>query len=156
MFIFKILFLFTIFLFILSFPVRKQHSEPYLRFTSTKCDSSNKSVSGYKCFIKAYSRTNTTLSVFVNLTKPIFKVKFNYDLTCKSISNSYRSIINVTFEACSLLNGTASNPVFQWIMGNLPDLKKLLHVCPYKVSFRGETLMSNQKYDAQIIIFLFL
>jgi len=101
--------------------------------TSTKCDSSNKSVSGYKCYIKAYSRTITTLNVFVNLTETIFNAKFNYDLTYKSISNSYRSIINVTFEACSVLNGTANNPVFQWVMGNLPDLKKVLHACPPKI-----------------------
>jgi len=60
----------------------------------------------------------------------------------------------VTFEACPVLNGTANNPVFQWVMGNLPNLKKVLHACPYKVSFWGETLMFHPKYDAQIIIFI--
>jgi hypothetical protein len=135
MFIFKFLLLSAIFLEISAVPARRQNTVPYVRFTSAKCDSSNKSVSGYKCYIKAYSRKNTTLNVFVNLTKPIFKLAFNYDLTYKSISNSYRSIINVTFEACSMLNGTAENPVFKWIMGNLPDLKTALHACPYKVSW---------------------
>lgn len=60
----------------------------------------------------------------------------------------------MTFEACSLLNGTANNPVFQWVMGNLPDLKKVLHACPYKVSSWRETLMFHPKYDVQIIIFI--
>lgn len=110
-----------------------QNFEPYQRLTSLKCQSSNKSVSGYKCFVKANSRKNTTLNVFVNFTRPLFVIKISYDLTFKSISNSYRSIINVTFEACSLLNGTANNLVFHWIMENFPDLRQLLHACPYKV-----------------------
>ncbi|KAL7011599.1 hypothetical protein ACKWTF_014342 [Chironomus riparius] len=112
---------------------RIQNSQPYLRFKSIKCNSSNKTISGYKCFIKAYSRTNTTINVFVNLTEPHFKADLNYDLTYKSLSNSYRSIINVTYEICSILNGTGSNPVFQWVVGHIPNLREILHVCPYKV-----------------------
>jgi hypothetical protein len=135
MFIFKFLLLSAIFLDIPSISARRQNAEPYLRFTHVKCDSSNKSVSGCKCYIKAYSRTNTTLNIFVNLTRPIFSAKFSYDLTYKSISNSYRSIINTTIEVCSFLNGTVGNPVFQWLMLNMPDLKRALHACPYKVSW---------------------
>jgi hypothetical protein len=133
MFIIKIMVLFVTFLLIYSAPARKQNLEPYVRFRSIKCSSSNKSLSGYKCYIKAYSQKNTTLNIFFNLTKPAFKLIFNYDLTLKSISNSYRSIINVTYELCSVLNGTAENPIFQWTIGNFPDFKRLMHRCPYKV-----------------------
>ena len=114
---------------------RIKNTDPYMRFTSIKCQSSNKTLSGFKCFIKANSQRNTTLNVFVNITRPLFRVKCCYDLNYKSLSISQRSIINVTFEACSLLNGTASNPVFNLVMSNTPDLLRAVHACPYKVSF---------------------
>lgn len=138
---FKIILLSIFFTFLihLASSARNQNYEPYQRLKSTNCQSSNKSVSGYKCYIKAYSQKNTTLNVFVNLTRPLFFVKISYDLTFKSISNSYRSIINVTFEACSILNGTANNAVFNWIMDSFQSFKKMLHACPYEVSF-GERL----------------
>ena len=138
---------------------RIKNTEPYMRFTSTNCHSSNKSVSGYKCYIKANSQRNTTLNVFVNLSRPLFYVKFSYDLNYKTVSNSQRSIINVTFEACSMLNGTAANPVFNWVMSNMPDLQKAVHACPYKVSWvqiLGEDFNVFLKCDArdQILIYL--
>lgn len=131
----KVIFLGTVIILLihLTMSVRRKNLEPFIRFTGVKCHSSNKSVSFYKCFIKAYSQRNTTLNSITNLTRPVFDVKFSYDLTYKSLSNSYRSIINVTFEACSLLNGTANNPVFHWLMSNIPDLKDVVHACPYKV-----------------------
>lgn len=97
------------------------------------CWSSNKTLSGHKCFVKAYSRKNTTMNVFVNLTRPLFDVKARYDLTYKYLTNSQRSIINSTIEICEFLNGTGSNPVFKWIVGLMENFKHLLHECPYEV-----------------------
>ena len=128
--------IFTLFVIFSScFSAREQNRifEPYFRFKSTQCSSSNKSLSGYKCFVKSYSRKNATLNVFVNLTRPVNFVNVQYDFTYRSLSNSQRSIINATFEVCSILNGTGSNPVFQWLLGLAPDLKQGLHPCPYQV-----------------------
>ncbi|KAL7011602.1 hypothetical protein ACKWTF_014345 [Chironomus riparius] len=106
-------------------PARKTTSYPYIRFTAMKCWSSNKSLSGYNCYVKAYSRTNTTMNAFVNLTRPLFAVKARYDLTYKYLTNSQRSIINSTLEICEFLNGTESNPVFKWIIGLMENLDQL-------------------------------
>jgi hypothetical protein len=133
MLLFRIVVFFTILSICCAARKQKQNSEPYNRFKSTKCTSSNISLSGYKCFIKSYSRSNTTLNVLVNLTIPVNFVKLNYDFTYKSLSNSQRSIINATFELCAILNGTGSNPVFKWIIGMMPQLAELLHPCPYQV-----------------------
>jgi hypothetical protein len=146
---FKIIFtvIFIILLNHFATSARVLNYEPYHRHKSISCQSSNKSVSGYKCYIKAYSQKNTTLNVFANLTKPIFYAKFSYDLTLRSISNSYRSIINVTFEVCSVLNGTVGNPVFQWIKESFPNFKQALHACPYKVSWvsRGVSIRFHEE-----------
>lgn len=112
---------------------RKQDLEPYSRFKSIKCLSSNSSVSNFKCIIKAYSQINTTTSIFVTLSKPVFLVYVRFDFRHRSLSNSQRSIINVTFEICSILNGTQTNPVYKWIIGLLPGMEKYLHPCPFKV-----------------------
>ncbi|CAH1733836.1 unnamed protein product [Chironomus riparius] len=117
--------------------VQKQNLEPYSRFKSIHCNSSNITVSGYKCYIKAFSRTNTTTNIFVNLTRPVHSFNVRYDLRFKSLSNSQRSIINTTLEVCSILNGTGSNPVYKWFIGMMPELEELLHPCPYKVGFLG-------------------
>jgi hypothetical protein len=116
----------------------KQELEPYMRFTNVKCLTSNISVSGFKCFIKSYSRRNTTLNVFVNLTKSIHDIKVRYDLRYKSLSNAQRSIINTTIEVCSFLNGTDTNPVFKWLIGVIPNLSTFLHPCPYQVCVEGD------------------
>lgn len=104
-----------------------------MRLTGIKCGSSNKTVSDYKCFFKANSRTNTTINVFENMMRPIFYLYLSYDLIIdtRHIQNARSSML--LFDICSILNGTGSNPVFHWMLGNLPDLQDVLHSCPYKV-----------------------
>ncbi|KAG5667596.1 hypothetical protein PVAND_015572 [Polypedilum vanderplanki] len=73
------------------------------------------------------------MSIQVKLTRPIFKAVMNYEISYKVRSNFYQTIINVTFNVCEVLNGTADNPMFQWIIGFMsPNFKTLLHSCPYK------------------------
>jgi len=129
MFYFKIILLFAIFTKVLAV---KQVLDPYIRYTNIKWLSSNCSMSSFKCYIKSYSRQNTTLNVFVNFTKPIYEMSVRYDLR-----NSQRSIINTTVDLCSFLNGTETNPIFKWILGMVPNLVKLLHPCPYEVCCWG-------------------
>lgn len=112
---------------------RKQNFDPYFRFKSINCSSSFITLSSFKCFIKAYSRRNTTLNVYMNITKPLFKANVIFDLKYKSISNSQRSIINITTEGCSIVNGTVTNKLFNWLIGNIPLLKRIIHACPYEV-----------------------
>lgn len=121
-------------LFFMQFQAARKHFEPYIRYTSIKCTSSNKTICDFKCFIKAYSRRNTTLNVIVNISRPLFKVTARFDYSIKSLANSKRSVINSTFDVCTYLNGTTSNPVFKWIIGVLPGIEVLLHPCPYQVS----------------------
>lgn len=124
------------FCFILTMSRRNHQLEPYFIYKSVKCTSSNITLSGFKCFVKAYSRTNATLNIFVNISKPVFKAYVTYDHRYKSLSNSQRSIINSTSEVCSILNGTENNIVFKWIIEQIPILGSILHPCPYQVRFR--------------------
>ena len=112
---------------------QNQNFEPFSRFKSVKCTATNISVSSFDCFVKAYSQRNTTLNVIVNFSKPLNIINIRYDFRAKSLSNSQRSIINATCEVCSILNGTASNPVYQWLLGMMPELKQSIHPCPYQV-----------------------
>lgn len=119
-------------------PRRRFNFEPYIRYTGIKCWSSNSSISSYTCFIKSYSRDNSTLNICLNLTRPIFNVKGRYDMTFKYLTNSQRSIINATLEICEHFNGTISNPVLKWILGMNRNLDRLIHPCPYKVCCSGD------------------
>ena len=130
---------FKLYVFILYFSqifgsrTQKLNFEPFSRFKSVKCTASNISASSFDCFVKAYSQRNTTLDVIVNFSKPLYIINIRYDFRAKSLSNSQRSIINATCEVCSILNGTASNPVYQWLLGMMPELKQSIHPCPYQV-----------------------
>jgi len=118
---------------------QKQNFEPYSRYKSVNCSSSLITLSSFNCFVKATSRTNTTLNIIANISRPVYSVDIQFDFRSKSLSNSQRSIINTTFEACSVLNGTMSNPVVNWVLGFMPALKKILHPCPYQVLNLAET-----------------
>lgn len=119
--------------------------EPYSRYKSVNCDSSNVTLSSFKCFIKAYSRTNTTANFLVELKRPIFKVNCRFDLRFKSLSNSQRSIINSTAEICSILNGTGTNLLYKWFVGMMPELETLIHPCPYQGLLTFKNLSVNLK-----------
>lgn len=57
----------------------KTKAEQTLRYTKTECSSSNVSVNGYFCFIKAYNRIVTTLNFGVNVTKPLNFINVCFD-----------------------------------------------------------------------------
>jgi len=53
-----------------------QISSKFFKFRSIKCTSSNKTLqSDFKCFLKAYSRRNTTLNIIATITDPIYDMK---------------------------------------------------------------------------------
>ena len=131
----KVFFIILTFTAVLFAARRKESPEPYLRYRSIKCAGSPKSVSSFKCYIKAYGRKNTTLNIISNLTRPFYRSYITYDWNYKSLSNSLRSIINATTEVCQFLNGTGNHPVMNWIFGMMPSLKNIIHPCPYEVNF---------------------
>lgn len=130
----KILIFFAIYLSLVSGARRWRQMEPCMRYTYFNCSSSLKTIPWFKCFIKAFSRENTTLNIQVNMTRPVYNSYVRYDISYRSLSNSRRSIINVTGNLCEILNGTRSHPVMHWIMGMMPMLKEYLHPCPYVVN----------------------
>jgi len=140
--IFKLFLLFLYFSQVFAMRTQKQNFEPYSRYKSVNCSASQISVSSFKCFVKAYSRTNTTLNIIANISRPLYSVDIQFDFRSKSLSNSQRSIINTTFEICSILNGTMSNPVYNWILGMSPVFKNILHSCPYQVLNLVESIRS--------------
>lgn len=108
--------------------------EPFTKFTSIKCESTNKSISSYKCFLKSYSRRNTTINVSANISKPLFNFKLRYELLFSDIGNSKRIIINETIDLCPFLNGTSPNVLIKWIVGLMSaSLRDIIHPCPYSV-----------------------
>lgn len=128
--------IFSLFLVMSNTSKKPRNIEPYFIYKSVKCTTSKITISNVKCFVKAYSRTNATLNVYANLTRSIYSMNVMYDHSYRSLSNSQRSIINVTTEICSILNGTASNPVLEWVRGMIKELDSVLHPCPYEVSLK--------------------
>lgn len=51
--------------------IAKTKDEQLFRYTKTECSSSNMSVSGYFCYIKAFSRSVTSISFGANVTKKL-------------------------------------------------------------------------------------
>ncbi|KAG5668974.1 hypothetical protein PVAND_016878 [Polypedilum vanderplanki] len=72
--------------------------EPLVKFTSVKCTSTKSIIS--KCFVKAYSRKNTTLNVYLNITKEFKELNVNFMIQYRHLIPQYRTIVNVTFDFC--------------------------------------------------------
>lgn len=101
------------------------------------CTSSNITVNpDYKCSAKAYSRTNQALNIYASLRKPLYEINVALDISYKTTSISYRSIIKCSYDACGFLNGTSINPAAKWVTDlaekTLPP--DYIHPCPYSVS----------------------
>lgn len=101
------------------------------------CRASNITVRpDYKCNAKAFSRADQRMNVFFNLVKPIYDFYVSLDVSYKTTTNSYRSIINSTMDICGYLNGTSSNPLAKYyvdmVRNSVPP--GFIHPCPYSVS----------------------
>lgn len=108
------------------------YEDAWLKFTSAKCSSSGKTMT-QKCFIKAYSRKNSTLNVLVNITSQINEAKVNFEVRHKSLSNYYRTIINITFDFCKAMENK-DNILMNWLLQLWSEnFRNNLHKCPYKV-----------------------
>lgn len=64
----------------------KGKPEQTIRYTKTECSSSNKSVDSYFCFVKAYSRSVTTLNFGANITKPLNFINVCFDSVTFSVN----------------------------------------------------------------------
>lgn len=101
------------------------------------CSASNITIRpDYKCSAKAFSRTDQKMNVCFNLVKPIYDFYLALDVSYKTTTNSYRSVINSTIDLCGYMNGTNSNPLAKYAMdmarNSVPP--GLIHPCPYSVS----------------------
>jgi len=121
------------------------------KYTDVKCASSNKTISSELplCFIKAYSRRNSTLNIILRTLIPVYQLmvsfklnisiinllilQLRYDLSHSTTTNSYRSVINTTIDVCSFLNGTEANVATKWIIDQLKESigSRFFHSCPY-------------------------
>lgn len=109
-------------------------AEPYRKFTSIKCESTNKSITSLKCFLKMITRRNISFNVLANISRPLNKFKMQYELLFNDIGNTKRLIINETIDLCPFLDGTNTNPVMKWLIGIMSaSLKEIIHPCPYFV-----------------------
>jgi len=112
-----------------------QKSSKVLKFKSIKCSSSNKTLApDYKCFIKAYSRRNTTINMSGTIMSPIYDAKGHLLLTYEYMKKGNpRTMINATADVCSFLNGTKSDVLMKWVIGIIGHYMPagLVHSCPY-------------------------
>lgn len=120
----------------------------YNKFTWVKWTASNISASSYKCFLKAYSRRNVTVTVFANISRSLYDYKMRHELLFSDIGNAKRTIINETIDMCAFLNGTNTNVLFKWIVGVLDaNFKKYVHPCPYFVRFSMNFLKTKKNFN---------
>lgn len=136
---------------------------PQLRLKSFKCTSSNKSVDQkFKCFSKTFNRNITKFSMDIQFIRPClqmmvtwawfrgfnlkrdwcFLLQGHYDLLYRSsVTPHFNSIVNVTFDFCSYLNGTNSNPATKWLFEQQKDVfpPEFFRPCPLK-EFKVSTM----------------
>lgn len=135
------------------------------RFRDVKCSTSNKTTS-VKCLIKAYSRNAAYLNILGNFHKPLHTAwvtnlnwqnnyflivslfKVNYTLALRSVTTQYRTLINVSFDACKFFNGTDSNPAAKWLMSiAFQKLShEVFHACPFIVRIKEFIYFINCQY----------
>ncbi|CAO1335791.1 unnamed protein product [Diamesa serratosioi] len=114
-----------------------------MRFTRTSCNASGVSITPPFCYIKAVSRTVTTLNFGFNTTRDLnFFIKHHVDYQYGTI---YRRIFDFKpFDWCSFMDGSAKNHFFTVSIAIVAKTAQhLLHPCPYK----GEVKGLNITYD---------
>ncbi|CAO1364310.1 unnamed protein product [Diamesa hyperborea] len=130
----------------------KRKPEQTIRYTKTECSSSNKSVDAYFCFVKAYSRSVTTLNFGVNITKPLNFINILHIMEYK-YGTIYRSVVETpVFEYCGIMAGISSNIIMNMTMTVLKEsVPDLFHECPY--SGRLTAYNMTMKVDKLFSIF---
>jgi len=120
----------------------------YYKFHAMTCSSSNKTISpAYSCFIKT-AAGKTTMNIRANVTTPIYSLKIRYDVTHEaSKENVERTVLNVTLDICSFLNGTNKDPASKWFFKLLGKsfVKGFLHPCPYFGPTKMENIVMDRK-----------
>jgi hypothetical protein len=105
--------------------------EPVVKFTSAKCTSTNTSLN-YKCFVKAYSRKNSTLNASFNITRELTEASMNFEVRYRAM-NQFRTIINMTLDFCGAMK-SRNNLMVNWLLNVWSDnFRNNLHECPYKI-----------------------
>ena len=111
----------------------KEFGEFSGRLKKVECNSSGISTRSFLCYVKAYSRTHTTLNVGINLTRNIdnFYVKHRLEYKYGTI---YRTVMNpAAIDWCSFMNGTTQNLFYQVSLDIIgKSVPQLIHPCPYK------------------------
>ncbi|CAO1415402.1 unnamed protein product [Diamesa hyperborea] len=111
------------------------HECPYktYRFTKVQCKYSDKQncINKY-CFIKAYSRYNTTMNIGCDFKNELTEIIAETSTSFKTIGN-YREIFKHKFELCSALKyGLTSFFLKDALKYQQHTLEEPLHQCPYK------------------------
>lgn len=129
----------VVFLFLILALIATTLSNPSLeysyRFTSIKCSGSSMNTTKYHfCFVKAYSRTVSTLNFGITLNRDLNKiyVKFSADYKYGAV---FQNILNLpVFEWCSYINGNPNNILVNKMIDLVKDsVPEFFHKCPYKV-----------------------
>lgn len=123
-------------------------------FQSCNVTSSNKIVGpGYYCKVETFSSQNSSMSIFMNLTRPLHKImvrtqvihsqksqslfqmnfEFGYSM---SFQQPFRTLLKVeNVSIWEIFGGKRKNVAITWLFkvtGN--TIKKVIHPCPYIVS----------------------
>ncbi|CAO1349163.1 unnamed protein product [Diamesa hyperborea] len=130
----------------LSLSVRFRGDDFTVRFNKAVCNSSGISTTSHFCYVKAYSRTLTTLNIGYNLTRNLdnFFVKHRLEYKYGTI---YRTVMNpAAINWCSLMNKTTENLFFKVTMEIVEkSIPELIHTCPYN----GEIKALNMSLDPE-------
>ncbi|CRL00033.1 CLUMA_CG013321, isoform A [Clunio marinus] len=129
-------------------------SIPYQRFTKIECQSSQISVSKFRCFLKSYKRNNPLLNVEYTLTRKVDKSKV--DLRVQRYSSSednYNKIMGFeNVELCKLLKGSTN---ISFLKEYIENLKRFNGNVVSSCDRIGDFHISNVSYSGMNYLRLF-
>jgi Protein of unknown function (DUF1091) len=111
----------------------KSRKIPVLR--AVRCKSDNYTIKVNKCFIKAISKRDVSLSLSLDISK-LGNKKILFEITVNfRVNNVYRKMMSTNrLDWCVIMEGT-SNPIIQAMLREMGDSAKVLHKCPYDGKF---------------------
>lgn len=105
------------------------------RFTSTNCSgSSMNTTSNHFCFVKAYSKSVSTMNFGLTLIRDLNQLFLKYSIDFK-YGAVFRPIMDPpVLEWCSFMSGNSNNVLLNMIIDMIKDsVPGLIHSCPYQV-----------------------
>ncbi|XP_070507825.1 uncharacterized protein [Chironomus tepperi] len=112
------------------------------RFRSIECKADNYTTSVEYCYIKAVSRSVTTLNIHLKNLRPSYKPLYVHMILYYRYGNIYREVINTKrIEWCSMMEGFSAHLFLVQTIQQIKEFAdKAIHKCPYDLDIEVKNL----------------